>query len=96
LLVNQAAHGNCGDLADNEVIKAVEKRTATAGTKGRQLRIESRHTPNKGATSGAGDDPPLAKGCRAIAAVRFAAALIQVARDASFLHFIPANDARAT
>ena len=39
------------DLAENEVIKAVEKRTATTGTKGRQLRIESRHTPNKGATS---------------------------------------------
>ncbi len=31
------------------MIKAVEKRTATTATKGRQLRIESRHTPNKGA-----------------------------------------------
>jgi hypothetical protein len=47
------------DLAENEVIKAVEKRTATTGTKGRQLRIESRHTPNKGATSG--DDPSRAR-----------------------------------
>jgi hypothetical protein len=49
--VEQAAQRNFCALADNEVIKAVEKRTSTTRTKRRQPRKENGHTRNKGAAN---------------------------------------------